>query len=185
MNSDGVPIVTGVEGLHQVWSRWPHEGDHAALIHELKYGRATGVVSELADALAAIAPPADRVTWVPCSPSRRRQRGFDQSELLARAVARRLGVRAARRLRRVDDTAQTSRSLTDRVAGPEFVALGRRLRRAPTIVLIDDVLTTGSTLRRAASELRGLGAGSVIGLTVTRAGGGRDHAAPAPARQAV
>lgn len=171
--------------LDDVRSCWPHAGPHAALIHELKYGRATSVVTELADALAEIAPPSDLVTWVPCSPSRRRQRGFDQSELLARAVAGRLGVRARRLLRRVDDDAQTARDLSARLEGPDFVSVGRRLRFSPTVLLVDDVLTTGATLRSAAAVVRDRGGARVVGLTVTRAGGGGAVDASTPVRSAV
>jgi predicted amidophosphoribosyltransferase len=148
---------------------WAHCGRQAELVRELKYGRATSVVTELADAMAARAPVADIVTWVPASTARRRRRGFDQGELLARAIARRRGVRVARLLRRRDDEAQTSRDLEGRLAGPEFVSAGRRLRFEPRVLLIDDVCTTGSTLRAAASVLLRRGAGEIVGLVATRA----------------
>lgn len=179
------PSPHNVSALDEVRSCWPHEGDRATLIHELKYGRATSVVSTIADALAEIAPHGDVVTWVPCSPSRRRQRGFDQSELLARAVAGRLGVRARRVLRRVDDDAQTARDLSERLVGPDFVGVGRRLRLSPTVLVIDDVVTTGATLRSAAEVIRARGGGRVVGVTATRAGGGGVEKPSAPAGFAV
>ena len=155
--------------LERVIAVWPHSGRQAELVRELKYGKGTSVVTELADAMAARAPQADMVTWVPASPARRRQRGFDQSELLARAIARRRKLPARRLLRRRDDIAQTSRDLEGRLAGPEFVSVGRRLRREPWVLLVDDVVTTGSTMRAAASVLQLSGAGNVSGLVATRA----------------
>jgi len=153
----------------EVTAVWPHQGRGADLVRELKYGRATTVVTELADEMVALAPESDLVAWVPASPDRRRQRGFDQGELLARAVARRLRLPVRRVLRRVDDIPQTARELEGRLAGPEFAAVGRRLRFKPTVLLVDDVVTTGSTLRSAASVLHERGAGKVRGLVVTRA----------------
>jgi len=152
-----------------VIAAWPHSGVAADLVRELKYGRATGVVTELAGAMVTVAPSADVVTWIPASPARRRRRGFDQGELLARAIARRLGLPIRKALRRVDDEPQTSRRRDGRLLGPEFAGGGRRLRFTPTVLLVDDVVTTGSTLRSAAEVLRSRGAGRVCGLVATHA----------------
>ena len=146
---------------------WPHHGRAAELVRELKYGRATAVVSELADRLAAISPTADLVTWVPASPARRRQRGFDQSELLARAVARRRRLPARRLLRRTDDAPQTARDVAGRLRGPSLIGVGRRLRLRPTVIVVDDVSTTGASLAAAAGVVRARGAGTIVGLVVT------------------
>lgn len=157
------------DSLDRLVAVWPHAGDAADRVRELKYGRATTVVTTLAEAMADHAPAADVVCWIPASPSRRRQRGFDQGELLARAIARRLGLPVKRQLRRIDDLAQTARPLEGRLLGPDFAPVGRRLRFKPTVLLVDDVYTTGSTLRSAATVLRSRGAGSVHGLVATRA----------------
>lgn len=122
----------------------------------LKYGRSTAVVSALADALASAAPPVDLVTWCPASRYRRRERGFDQSELLSRAVAHRIGAPARSTLIRTDHTPQTTRRRDGRLAGP-------------SLQLIDDVTTTGATLAAAARLLRPGGAQAVHGSVVTRA----------------
>lgn len=165
-STPSVDLSTPIDRLVAVW---PHSGVPADLVRELKYGRATSVITELADAMAEKAPDADAVTWIPASPSRRRQRGFDQGELLARAIARRCRLPAKRLLRRVDDVAQTSRPLEGRLAGPAFAPIGRRLRFKPTLLVVDDVYTTGSTLAAAATVLRDRGAGSVNGLVATKA----------------
>lgn len=155
--------------LVRIVAAWPHHGRPADLVRELKYGRATSVITELAEAMADLAPVADAVTWIPASPSRRRRRGFDQGELLARAIARRRRLPIKRLLRRTDDIAQTARPREGRLLGPEFAPVGRRLRFKPTLLLVDDVCTTGSTLRAAARVLGERGAESVHGLVATRA----------------
>ena len=102
------------------------------------------------------------VTWAPTSPRRRRDRGFDQAQLLARAVARRLGLPARATLRRTSSTPQTGLDARARHLGPAF----RALRPSPgSVVLVDDVVTTGATLEAAASALRAAGATTVIGVT--------------------
>ena len=125
-------------------------------------------VGELAGPLASLVPDVDGlvVTWAPTSDRRRRARGFDQAELLARAVARRLGRPARRLLRRVPGPPQAGRSHDERIANPRFVTVRRNV--AP-VLLIDDVTTSGATLSRAASALRRAGAPAVHGLVVARA----------------
>lgn len=97
---------------------------------------------------------------------RRWQRGFNQSDLLARAVARRLGVRYRPRwLKRVRHTTkQSSLAPTERrenVRGAFRVSRLSRLQ-GQSVLLIDDVLTTGSTAHEAAKALKVAGAGRVV-----------------------
>ena len=161
--------ISGAE-LGSLRAVWPHRGVAAEWVRQLKYGDRTAAVTVLADAMAAIAAPADVVTWCPASPTGRRARGYDQSELLARAVAHRLDLPARRLLRRERrDRAQTRRDRTGRLVGPRLRP-ARTLPRRPVVLLIDDVTTTGTTLRSAAAILHRAGAGRVHGLVATHAG---------------
>ena len=102
----------------------------------------------------------DVVTWAPTSARRRRERGFDQGELLARTVARQLGVRCERLLEREAGAPQTGRTRAERLRAPAFRARpGRGPRR---VLVVDDVVTTGSTLRSAADALEATGAEVVL-----------------------
>jgi predicted amidophosphoribosyltransferase len=125
-------------------------------------------VSHWADELAALAPVDEGlvVTWAPTSDRRRRGRGFDQAELLARAVARRRRLPVAGLLRRLPGAAQAGRTANERQRSPRFVARGHC---SVPVLLIDDVCTTGATLRAAAAALLGAGAPRVHGLVVARA----------------
>jgi hypoxanthine phosphoribosyltransferase len=101
------------------------------------------------------------VTWAPTSARRRRRRGYDQSELLAHAVARRLGLPCRRLLFRDRSGHQTGRSRQERLRlGPVFTA--RPLRKPSRVLVIDDVVTTGSTLRAAGHALDLAGAAKVV-----------------------
>jgi ComF family protein len=118
------------------------------------------------------------VAPVPLHPSRRRQRGFNQAELLARGLVRRLrrerrGLQfAASLLRRIRPTLpQVGLSLSARrenVSGVFSVARPELVRNRP-VVLVDDVMTTGATLSACAAALKRAGASPVLALSLARA----------------
>ncbi len=161
----GINSTKSIKGVDELAACWAHDGEAADIVRALKYGRMTSLVTPIAERLAPMAPDADLVSWVPCSPSHRRERGFDPAELLARAVARRLGLKARRTLRRLDDQPQTSRDRAGRIAGPRLCAADGKV--AGRVLLVDDVCTTGSTLRVAAAALRGCGASAVVVAVAT------------------
>jgi ComF family protein len=144
-----------------------YEGPARELVARLKYRNDRRVLAWLADGMAALLePPAGAVvTWVPTTDDRRRDRGFDQAKLLAKAVARRWRVPYHNLLRRQDREPQTGRSLAQRQQGVDVVAhRPRSLASGPPVVVVDDVVTTGATLRAVATVLREAGASWIGGL---------------------
>jgi len=102
----------------------------------------------------------DVVTCAPTSVRRRHRRGFDQAEVVARRVAAQFGLPCRRLLERHDSGGpQTGRERVDRLHGPVFRASPSAARRR--VLVIDDVVTTGSTLRSADAALRAAGARSI------------------------
>jgi ComF family protein len=97
----------------------------------------------------------DVVTWAPTSARRVQRRGYDQAEAIARAVARQLGVPCRRLLYRAHGTPQTGKTRTERLVGPAFRA--RQPRHGLAVLVVDDVVTTGATLRTAAEALHSAG----------------------------
>ena len=125
-------------------------------------------------------PDSPIVAPVPLHPSRRRQRGFDQAELLARGLVRRLrregrlrGLRLApASLRRVRATLPqvglSASARRENVNGVFSVVRPEQVRNR-TVVLIDDVMTTGATLSACAAALKQAGASRVLALSLARA----------------
>jgi predicted amidophosphoribosyltransferase len=170
------PAPAAAPPAHVDWwaSPFAYDGPLRELVARLKYRNTRAGLGWLAQALAgsvlAAAPAGigglDTVTWPPTTRARARQRGFDQAEHLARAVARELGLPARSLLCRQPGAAQTGRSRTDRVRGPVFVA--RTAVRDERLLVVDDVATTGATLAAAALALRAAGAASVAAATAGR-----------------
>ena len=116
----------------------------------------------------------DLITWVPLSDQRRRERGYDQAFLLASAAALELGEVAVETLRKGRNTEAQS-GLDDDAArratvlGAFGVVPGKEaLVRSRRVLVVDDVLTTGSTLSECARVLREAGAREVYGAVFAR-----------------
>ncbi|MBI4238484.1 MAG: ComF family protein [Deltaproteobacteria bacterium] len=170
-----VPWVMGPVGTAWVPNlRWERltavcrfEGPLVAAIHGLKYERRTDRARALSALLwqsVAARCPYDVVLAVPLAADRLRERGYNQSQLLAKGVARRFGVRApvdwVRRVRATrPQVGLEAGARLDNVRGAFAMtprgAAGTRDRR---VLLIDDVLTTGATLHECARVLHRAGA---------------------------
>jgi ComF family protein len=156
-----------------------YTGTLREIVHALKYQRRTSLARPLAAFLlercGAVLEEADVVVPVPLHHSRQRQRGFNQAELLARA----LPLPCANLLERVRATpSQTDLPAEKRRANVRGAFRLKREqshapapgRRPPLIpVLIDDVATTGATLSECARVLKEAGASEVRAVTIARA----------------
>lgn len=147
----------------------PFTGRVRDVLLGFKYGNRRAVAAHLGGIVvnrlveAGVRP--DVVTWAPTSRRRRRARGFDQAELVARQVARQFGVPCRGLLEREGDgAAQTGRGRQQRLRAPAF----RVHPRVPAglVVVVDDVVTTGATLRAACGALRDAGVTDVTAAAV-------------------
>lgn len=161
------PALPAPAGVDSCVALLLYAGAGRELVARLKYRNARGSVPFLARGMAAVVPaPVDIVTWAPTTPARLRGRGFDQARLLARAVARQLGVPCRPLLRRRPGPAQTGRDAVARHSGPAFTA--RRALGGRRVLLVDDVVTTGATVSAAARALAAAGAGEVHVVAAAR-----------------
>lgn len=114
----------------------------------------------------------DVVTWAPVSDKRFRERGYDQSELLARAAAKQWDTKPVRLLRKRRDTPPQSglgaEARRGNVIGVYEAANAEEVKNA-RILLIDDIVTTGSTLSECVRVLKDAGAQSVVCACVASA----------------
>jgi ComF family protein len=180
MCGDCPPSVIG-------WSRsaFLYEGPVRSALMGLKFSGLSHVAQAFApsmvETLAGALPawePMERdepfvLTWVPLGTLRKRKRGFDQAEVLARAIGALAGWPVRAFLRRTTETAPQARR-----AGPErrgaldgaFSAVGSI--SGVCVVLVDDVLTSGATTAECATVLRRAGAAEVGVVTAARSLGG-------------
>jgi len=152
-------------------------GSLRELIHLLKYAKARWASKPLAE-LASLAledprlqPAPEVLVPVPLHPLRQRERGFNQSELIARELSRLSGIPVSLPLVRIRATqTQTHFDRNQRMRNLRGAfALGQNASVSGlSILLVDDVLTTGSTLDECARVLLAAGSGRVRALTVGR-----------------
>ena len=165
----------GVQGFDAAYSFGFYEDALRELIHVFKYDRVQSLAQPLGRLLALAMPrdgSFDLIVPMPLHWRKRWRRGFNQSGLLAREIARRSGVSSVNALKRVRDTrAQAGLTNAKRrlnVSGAFRVKRGDGLK-GKSVLLIDDVLTTGATAASCARALKMAGAARVTLLTLARA----------------
>jgi len=158
-----------------------YRGSIMTAIHRFKYGPKSLLGDSLGPLLARFAE-----TWlhgsrniltmpVPLHPKRLRQRGFNQSLFLARHVAKRLHTEldfiSLRRVRYTSPQTGLKKEERRKNVHGAFQLNNPENVKGKTVLLIDDVATTGNTLNECARILRKSGSDKVLGLVMARAGG--------------
>ncbi len=156
-------------------------GTGSAVVHALKYSGWTAVADGMGARMARLSFPPDveseRVALIPIplGAARLRERGFNQSLLLAHAVAQRWGIPLwedvlQRRRETETQTRLTPSERASNVSGAFGTVRGADVRlRGAHLVLVDDVITTAATLNAAAAALSAGGARILSYLTFGRA----------------
>lgn len=155
-----------------------YQGEVRESIHRYKFSDRNGYAKTYGRLVAQcvtdhLAGRYDLITWVPLSARSLKKRGYDQAMLLAMATALELGEVAVETLRKARDTDAQSSLKEDsarraNVLGA-YEVVDPVLVEGKRFLLIDDVVTTGSTLSECARVLRTYGAADVVCATLTRA----------------
>lgn len=160
---------SGAPGLDRAWSAAPHEGIARELVTALKFRRLLPVAGLMADRIQWLAPAtllSGTIAPVPTAPLRSAIRGFDPAAEIAAALAHKTGLRVSSCLARRGGGRQVGKRRAERIGHPPLIQASGEVPRS--VLLIDDVLTTGATLSACARALRSAGAIRVSAITFTR-----------------
>lgn len=168
--------VTWEAQINGIRSAFRFEGVAREAVHQLKYSNLRAIAPELAELMVPCyheyAVPGDVLVPVPLHPKRTKERGYNQSALIAREFGRFTGLAVNEDcLARQRYTSPQARTLNaaerqSNVSGA-FVCRNCNLQ-GRRVILVDDVATSGATLNAGAAALKDAGALSVWGLTFAR-----------------
>ena len=157
---------------------WMYEGNARHSLHRYKFSGARHYAPSygrlLAMRIQRDLPAPDIITWVPVSEKRRRQRGYDQGELMALAVAGELGIPAEYLLEKFRDNPPNSSLKTQPERKANVLGVYRAVQperiRGKRVLLLDDIVTTGATASECARVLMTAGAEEIHFAAVAAAG---------------
>lgn len=162
------------ENLDECFSVLRYEGDVRKSLHRYKFGGVSAYAGcyakLLAECIEDSAIYADVVTWTPLSARRLRERGYDQARLLAEGAAEYMETPCLPLLKkRRHNAAQSGTKSADErrrnVCGV-YAYAGNTPLDGMTVLLVDDIVTTGATLDECAGVLRKAGAAEILALTL-------------------
>ncbi|MFQ5676875.1 MAG: ComF family protein [bacterium] len=155
---------------------WAFDDTVQKIIHEVKFFGKKSLGKRLGEELATVAladsryARADLIVPVPLHRTKRRERGFNQSAVLSESVSRALNIpvvtTALKRIRYTRPQSKLTAVEREKNVRGAFQAGSSNELKKKTVILIDDVLTTGSTVRACSEVLKKAGVANVYALTV-------------------
>lgn len=168
--AEAEPLESGGSGgLDRVWSSAPHAEAARDLVAALKFRRLLPVAELMADRMLWLAPAtvlSGTIVPVPTARLRSAMRGFDPAAEIAAALAQRAELPLQVCLARRGGGRQVGRRRAERIGHPPLIQTRGEIPRS--VLLVDDVLTTGATLSACARALRSAGAVRIAAITFTR-----------------
>lgn len=152
--------------IKRIWAATQYEGLAHKLLHAYKFERALAAATIIASAISEALPylPKDTIIVpVPTATSRIRQRGYDHAELIASHVAKLRGlnmIKAACRLTQSRQVGANRRQRKTQLQGA-FIVTQPNVIKGASVLIIDDVATTGATLEALAGPLKSAGAKTI------------------------
>ena len=179
LSNERAPGISATTFIGEIWSLRAYEGLIRICIKELKYRHNIGMekvfsllIHESTYINSGFSEKPDLVIAVPLSRSRYRERGFNQSEIIGHSISKALAIPfITNTLIKVKDTPdQIGLSRNDRLKNLKgsFAVKNASVIEKKSILLVDDVITTGATLDSSAEELLKNGAKHICGFTLAR-----------------
>lgn len=160
---------TGPPGIDRAWSSAPHESVARDLVTALKFRHLLPVAEVMADRIEWLAPStllSGTIVPVPTARLRSAIRGFDPAAEIAAALAQRTKLPIQACLSRRGGGRQVGKRRAQRIGHPPLIQA--RGKVPASVLLIDDVLTTGATLSSCARALRQAGSVRIVAITFSR-----------------
>jgi len=171
------PTILTVNGLEELVSIWEYEGVIRNIIFKIKYEGVFDVINELVERAFEIREPYIPediiITFVPMFKKKEKRRGFNQAELIAKKVGEITGRKVLPLLEKTKDTlSQTELNKEERIINVKdsFALFRPDLNKslAEKVLLIDDIWTSGATMRECCRILKKSGVKKVWGFTLAR-----------------
>ncbi len=158
-------------------SLWEYEGLMERLILKIKYDGCYDIIQELIDKVfekKELDLPADTyITYVPMYRKKEKRRGFNQAELIAKKVGERTGRPVVRLLEKIkDNRSHVGLNPQERIENVKSVFAFKKESACPeNILVVDDFLVSGATIRECFRVLKQAGAKNIVGFTLAKGGG--------------
>ncbi|MBQ2825474.1 MAG: ComF family protein [Clostridia bacterium] len=175
MTSD--KIITQIAGIYEVLSPFPYDGKYKDAILKIKFGKRKQFAPQLADIMAESlkkykdVSQFDVITFVPLHKDTLKNRGFNQSELLARYLSEKLNIPCETLLKKTKKNKPQHKLLArERKKNVEgvFGCTDKKLIKKRRILLVDDIVTTGLTLSECIKVLKSNGAEEIFCITFAK-----------------
>lgn len=165
------PACSRHSSLRAVWSVCDYSSSASSIIRSYKYDSTREVSKTVVQEMLKVLPVVNfLVTNIPTDSRRVRQRGFDHCALIAKEIAKRRNLLYDPLLYRTKSIHQVGATKSERIRQTKdlFQVKNKNFLRDKTVLLIDDVATTGATMQSAARVLRDNGAKEIYGLVFAK-----------------
>lgn len=170
-------IITQIAGIYEVLSPFPYDGKYKDAILKIKFGKRKQFAPQLADIMAESlkkykdVSQFDVITFVPLHKDTLKERGFNQSELLAGYLSEKLNIPCEALLKKTKKNKPQHKLLAcERKKNVEgvFGCTDKKLIKKRRILLVDDIVTTGLTLSECIKVLKSNGAEEIFCITFAK-----------------